>query len=1030
MPELTFKSAGVSAREIDLSGPTGISPSGTPAGIIGTALRGPAFVPVEMARLADFVAKFGETDGEKFGPLAVIEWLRNAQSVVYMRVLGAGDGKKKTTSGNNTGKVTYSGFVVGAEQVQANGNLAANPYTLSSAIGGRTYFLGCFMSQSAGSTVFTDAGIATAGQDNNGTSAQKAKHQGIYSRAHPIIRAVLMAPDEVTLMLSGHNVGLSQMPKAGIAATAAGPRGHVTGSVNIANAKQEFVMLINGHMSTGQYPNVITASFDVDAANHYVNVFNTDPLKVEEAGHYLYANYDIHPAMAVVTGTVILSGSESATHTGSLGVMQRYVATAGERAQFADLAFLTTGSKPRNEGASDVPNFENFETRYTHARSPWVISQKFGGNAKNLFKVHALSDGAYANDKFKISVANVAKSTSDTSDYGKFDLLVRDLYDTDSEKVILEQYRGLSLDPSSERYVARMIGDVNTYFDFEHSIGSQKIVVDGIHPNKSQYIRVEMSTLVDDGEIAETALPVGFRGVRHLVTSGTSALTTLTDSGSYHHKDVLKRAVQPPVPMRLHIKTGLDPKEVVNSSFYWGVQFMRQTDVNESNKSTVFDNSILAHSKYFPDFHTAWQNAWVGDNPGVADTATKGILDADRFNNNMFTLENIKVRTGSDGIADPKEWLTASYARGGGITPNESNKTRALSVDKDFGDLTVRKYAKFSFFLQGGFDGVNVFNKSKSRMLDAAAIREMGQSSQGETDGPTVAAYRKALDILEDKSDADIKLLAIPGIRHESITDYAINMVEDRFDALYIMDIEERDTANNVVTSSADQKIGVNYTSNRLKDRGLDTSFAAAYFPDVTIPDPFLGSNVRCPPSVAVLGAFSLNDSVAHPWFAPAGFTRGSLASTLEASVNLSRNNLDTLYEADINPLTAFPGSNGVVVWGQKTLLAAQSSLDRVNVRRLLIEIRRQVRQVSNQILFEPNRESTLAKFSGLVQPILQRVQDQSGLQRFKVVIDSTTTTQADVENNTVRGKIFLQPTRTIEFISLDFVVTNAGTEI
>ena len=146
--------------------------------------------------------------------------------------------------------------------------------------------------------------------------------------------------------------------------------------------------------------------------------------------------------------------------------------------------------------------------------------------------------------------------------------------------------------------------------------------------------------------------------------------------------------------------------------------------------------------------------------------------------------------------------------------------------------------------------------------------------------------------------------------------------------------------------------------------------------------------------------------------------------------MNLSRNNLDTLYEADINPLTAFPGSDGVVVWGQKTLLAAQSSLDRVNVRRLLIEIRRQVRLVSNQILFEPNRESTLSKFSGLVQPILQRVQDQSGLQRFKVVIDSTTTTQADVENNTVRGKIFLQPTRTIEFISLDFVVTNAGAEI
>ena len=108
----------------------------------------------------------------------------------------------------------------------------------------------------------------------------------------------------------------------------------------------------------------------------------------------------------------------------------------------------------------------------------------------------------------------------------------------------------------------------------------------------------------------------------------------------------------------------------------------------------------------------------------------------------------------------------------------------------------------------------------------------------------------------------------------------------------------------------------------------------------------------------------------------------------------------------------------------------AASALDRVNVRRLLIDIRRQVRNVANSLLFEPNREETLEKFSALVNPILQRVQEQSGVDRYKVIIDTTTTTQADVENNTVRGKIFLQPTRTAEFVALDFVVTNAGAEI
>ena len=118
------------------------------------------------------------------------------------------------------------------------------------------------------------------------------------------------------------------------------------------------------------------------------------------------------------------------------------------------------------------------------------------------------------------------------------------------------------------------------------------------------------------------------------------------------------------------------------------------------------------------------------------------------------------------------------------------------------------------------------------------------------------------------------------------------------------------------------------------------------------------------------------------------------------------------------------------MVFGQKTLLATQSALDRVNVRRLLIEIRRRVRAIANTLLFEPNRTETLDKFSSLVNPVLQSIQDQSGLDRFKVIIDSSTTTQADIENNTIRGKIYVQPTRTAEFISLDFVVTNAGTEI
>jgi phage tail sheath protein FI len=199
------------------------------------------------------------------------------------------------------------------------------------------------------------------------------------------------------------------------------------------------------------------------------------------------------------------------------------------------------------------------------------------------------------------------------------------------------------------------------------------------------------------------------------------------------------------------------------------------------------------------------------------------------------------------------------------------------------------------------------------------------------------------------------------------------------------------------------------------------------------MPDPTTRTNVIAPPSVPVLGALALNDAIGHPWFAPAGFTRGVLQTTLEARVQLSKPNMDVLYDVNINPLVAFPGNahagtnptGGVVVWGQKTLQQAASALDRVNVRRLLIEIRRQVRDIAMTILFEPNRDVTLAKFSAAVTPRLQRIQAQAGLQRFKVIIDSSTTSQLDVQNNTIRGKIYVQPTKSIEYVSLDFVVTN-----
>jgi len=1149
MAEITFKSAGVKTREIDLSQPSRTGPVGIPAGIIGTSLEGPAFVPLTFANFSDFTTTFGNSDGEKFGPIAVNQWLANAQAVTYMRVLGVGNGLQRS----NVGQVTNAGFTVGNRIIQENGLLGDNAFSTESAtaaVEGRTYFLGCFMSESNGSTVFSEAGIqgtaaptsatlvdaidiagiaagdkftitvpADSGGDglvytvlfdtttnidsdsgartygvstqriaddndgaavlilaingqndpgsqykygNNdhsdsgfefkipgitastGTSSSKitltmdapgprgnvanvlaavtgfedallleAAFTGgtIQNQSVPILRGVLLAPSGVILHLSGNHGQRSQPPTKGTTARSSnnvvmGRKGSLTGSLNTAT--QEFVMLMNGYNNSDQSKKThITASFDMTAPNYFANVFNTNPYKIEEEGHLLYGHYDIYPDLAAVTGSGTIK-------TG------RYSGTTSHE----DIALLLTSSVARGATAANKPIYEDFSDRFSHAKTPFVISQAFGNSPKSLFRIHLLSAGAGVSDKYKFSIENIRKSSSSTSDFGTFDLLVRGFDDTDEEPKVLESFRGLSLNRGSDRYIGRVVGDQHIFYNFDVAKSSQKLIVDGNHPVRSRYIRVEMHDDIESGNIDKSALPMGFRGPDHLVTSG-SLLSNEKDS-LYTVSTAVQSLVELPIPYRRTVSVGTGLSKKVDGRFFWGVNTVRQTSATQPNLPSLFDKSFNTYTKHFPNHRIGHPNFSVGNNPGAADIGGT-VLDCDRFNNNKFTLENVLVRTGSDTLADPEYWLSASYQRSG-VTANATNKTRAFSVD-DLGKVSNTKFAKFTFIAQGGFDGVNMFDEEKSKLTNTAVYREVtNDEGSASVANNTVSAYRKAVEVMNSKTDVDIQVLAVPGIRHSSVTDFAIQKIEDRFDAIYIMDIEERDQVNTVITSSV-QKPHVANTVTSFKNRALDSSFAAAYFPDVIVKDPSTNTLVQVPPSVAVLGAYSLNDRVAHPWFAPAGFARGALNSVEMASVRLNRSNLDDLYEADINPITAFPGT-GVTIWGQKTLQVANSALDRINVRRLLISIRRKVRNVANSLLFEPNRVETLEKFTSLVNPILQRVQEQSGIDRYKAVIDTSTTTQADVENNTIRGKIFIQPTRSVEFVALDFVVTNAGSNI
>jgi len=870
---------------------------------------------------------------------------------------------------------------------------------------GRIHFLGCSMTTSDNTQDYLDS-----------------------TSAVDILRGVIMFPSGVIpgLDMGTSNHGPSQtsyIASGDMPSTAYGEYGSGKDQgdrIGDMDSTGMFKLVLNGFTNTSNYNAHITGSMDPTSPIYFPSVLNTDPTKIQERGHYLYAHYDVPAGLASHSGT-------------------------------ANNVYLTPGAHDHNSGdwatASSTykPTFENWRQKFSHANTPWIMSQTLGNAPKKLFKFHMLDAGSIGHGQIKVSIANIQKSTDPKSAYGKFDVQIRKADDLDSAPIILQSFSGLNLNPASDRYIARVIGDQNTFYEFEKNAGKQKLVTEGLYPNQSQYVRVQVVDQIESGAMEATALPIGFAGKNHLVINGD----TLADD-STSASITLK---EPALLYRHDVSIGQGNTKVVDARLYWGLQIQNVTDVAERNRAS--GTTSLAHNltKHFPS--VGEYPAWVGDNRNAAQGSGSADLDADAYNNNYFSLEKVLVRCkGADPskAVDPRFWHEAVYIRDGNTSfnnvagspylsvengPNSdkhkdaANGYRYLDVSKDFAQSASKRFYKFTVPMQGGFDGLDIFDKDKADMSNLAAFREMSSNTSsvlGGPDGPTTAAFRKAIDILAEKSDVDIQLLAIPGMRDAGITDYAIDKTEERFDALYIMDMPAYDHDLNLVTTTA-QETSVTNTAQTLVDRNLDTSFAATYFPDLVVQDG--STNVVAPPSVAVLGAMSLNDSVAHPWFAPAGFARGALASTIEASVYLNRPNMDVLYNADINPITSFPNSGeSVVIFGQKTMLQAQSALDRVNVRRLLIDVRRKVRTVANTILFEPNRESTLARFSALVNPILGRIQQQQGLDRYKVVIDTTTTTQQDVENNTIRGKIFLQPTRSVEFISLDFVVTNAGAEI
>jgi len=295
------------------------------------------------------------------------------------------------------------------------------------------------------------------------------------------------------------------------------------------------------------------------------------------------------------------------------------------------------------------------------------------------------------------------------------------------------------------------------------------------------------------------------------------------------------------------------------------------------------------------------------------------------------------------------------------------------------------------------YDGITTADK-------AQGIPIASNSGQG---------YPDMINLLSNKDDYKFNILLAPGLFKSLQTGLITNIIsaaEDRGDFIFVNDLYTYGATISQITGQAISR---------------NTSYAASYWPWVQTQDPDSGRNVWVPASTVIGGVYAYNDKIAEPWFAPAGINRGGL-SVIRAERKLSQTDRDTLYQNKVNPITTFPGQ-GVVVYGQKTLQTQASALDRVNVRRLLIALKNYISQVANNLVFEQNTTTTRNNFLAQVNPYLESVQQRQGLYAFKVVMDESNNTAADIDRNQLNGGIYIQPTKTAEFIYLDFNVTPTG---
>ena len=1029
-----FVSPGVFINEIDQSQIEGPPALGAGPVVVGVAKKGPALVPVTVSTYADFVDLFGAPEpgstrnpdpwrnGNKSNPMyggyAAQAYLTNGAPLTYVRLVGDQDPTKN-----------------------AGGEAGWEVPAVSKTSAGGAY------------------GLFIIGSGSTGTGPATNNGEGM------LAAIFYTTGSSVTVELSGGLAGTSTQIAAAAALIEPTPIG--------AGSAREFKVRITGDRTGTVEKNF---NFDPKSGRYIRKVFNTNPTlclddttsEANREDYWLGQSFE----NSVVNYITTLE-AEAAT-------------SAISRTDFSDtygvMLSLVSGSTGATSGG-------NFRINYKTPTTPWVVGQDLSDNSGSfdvnstvepLFRIHAREGVEYSQRNYKISITDIKASPNPQFEpYGTFGLLVRAMQDTDENPVILEQFNNLSLNPASNNFIGKRIGDRS----FSWDTVNKKWNIDGQYDVRSKYIRIECSDLVDAGGQDSSLIPFGFKGVptfrgigiclsgsqimdysldgsAYAPTSATSLVSksvvgelagtgsipeaglssaemaipgippvTDSSSGQVTWATVAMGALitsaslaMPTLPMR---NSSADGRLLDTTNAFFGLS------TNQAASTLVFDGSVLDHLYRMPDGPL---NGSFILTPGFSldDLVYSSITEQATHSGSDVGLYFDTIVGATNPVGSPDSNTVYRGTPQGGRRAGNS----CTAVTGSYTGILDRGFDRFTMPMYGGFDGFNILERNPFN--DTRALGGTDDSKDTK-DYPMYYTLVKAVDSVADVDQININMAAIPGVSDRQTTNKLLSMAEERKDTLAIIDLEsgylpvtEGSTAGPVAFN--DRRGSSANTVTDIKDRDLNTSYGCAYYPWVQINDTAASTRVWVPPSTVALGVMASSAARAELWFAPAGFNRGGLnngnagLNVINVIEKLTAKQRDNLYEVNINPIASFP-SEGIVVFGQKTLQATPSALDRINVRRLMIYLRKQITIISNGILFDPNVQITWNRFINRVDPFLSSIQQRFGLSDYRVILDANTTTPDLVDRNIMYAKILLKPTRAIEFIALDFVITRSGVE-